>query len=290
MIDMERNNYSQIDLSQWKQVGEGGNGKTYVKSDEPDLILKVNNARLSGHEAVKHEFEVFKAVGGLGLPVPRMYEMVQVGEAYGTISERIKDKKSLARICHDQPERLEEMAVLLCAKGKELFATPCDTGLFPSRKEQLMRALEEATFLSRKTRRTIRAFAETIPESGNSIHGDFQMGNLIQSGDKCYWIDLDRFAHGDPMFDIGHLYQLCMVYSPMKQVQDLFHMDLEQFHRFWASFAKAYTGKEDYADFEALAGRFAALDIIIRTILVPPSVLEKLFFKLHISRLVKKFY
>ena len=287
---MPSNQYKQIMLADWQQVGEGGNGKTYVNPAEPDRILKVNNERLSTFEAVKHEFDVSKAVESLGLSAPKMYEMVRVGDAYATLSERIKGKKSLSRICHDEPERIEEMARMLAEKGKELFATPCNTDIFPSRKEQVLWAIDHATFVSRKNRALIRAFAESIPENGHCIHGDFQTGNIIQAGDKYYWIDLDRFAHGDPMFDIGHLFQICKIYAPMKRVQDLFHMTLEQFHRFWNAFAEAYTGKADHADFDALSGKFACLDVIMRICFVKPSFLEKLFFGMYVRKLVKIYY
>ena len=46
--------YKQIDLTEYVQTGEGGNGKTYVTSADSDEILKVNNARLSTWEVVKH--------------------------------------------------------------------------------------------------------------------------------------------------------------------------------------------------------------------------------------------
>ena len=284
------NDYPRIDLSQWRQVGEGGNGKTYVNPAQPDVILKVNNARLSTLDAVRKEYEVSRAVDGLGIPVPRMHDIVRVGDVYATVSERIAGKKSLSRICHDEPERIEEMARLLCEKGKQLFATPCKADYFPSRRQQMMRALDGASFLGKKTLQKIRAFAETIQENDHCVHGDYQMGNLIQAGDKCYWIDLDRFAHGDAMFDIGHLYLVCMVYSSLKQARELFHMEEDQLHRFWDAYATAYTGKSEHTEFDHLAGKYAALDIILRTVFMTPTFLEKFFFKMHINHLVKQFY
>ena len=287
---MKEANYPQINLSDWKQVGEGGNGKTYVNPAAPEKILKVNNARLSTLEAVQHEFDVSKAVESLGLSVPKVYEIVRVGDAYATISQLVKDKKSLSRICHDEPERTEEMGRLLCRKGKEFFATPCNTDFFPSRKEQVLWSIDHASFVSEKNRRIIRSFAETIPEKTTCVHGDFQTGNIIQSGESFYWIDLDRFAHGDPMFDIGHLFQICKVYAPMKRVQDIFHLTFDQFNRFWDAFAKEYTGKEDHTEFDRLAGKFACLDVIVRTYFVKPSFAERLFFAIHVRKLVKAYY
>ena len=287
---MTDNQYPQINLADWQQVGEGGNGKTYVNPATPGEILKVNNARLSTLEAVKHEYGISKAVAGLGISVPEVYRIVRVGDAYATISQFIKGKKSLSRICQEQPERTEEMARLLCQKGKELFATPCNTEYFPSRKQQALVAIENAAYLCKKHKKTVRAFIETIPESKGCSHGDFQTGNIIQAGEYYYWIDLDRFAYGDPMFDIGHLFLICHVYAPMKRVQDIFHMTQDQFQRFWDAFAKEYTGKEDHSEFDALAGKFAAVDVILRTVFQKPTFVEKLFFGVQVRKLVKSFF
>ena len=287
---METSNYPQINLDDWQQVGEGGNGKTYVNPAAPGEILKVNKERKSTLEAVKSEYDTSKAVANLGVSVPQMYKIVRVGDAYATISQLIKAKKSLSRICHDEPERTEEMARILCQKGKELFSTPCNTLFFPNRKEQALRAIDKTTYVSKKNKKTIRAFIETIPESTNCVHGDFQTGNIIQAGEDFFWIDLDRFAYGDPMFDIGHLFMICIIYAPMKQVQDIFHMTQDQFCRFWDAFAKEYTGKEDHAEFDILAGKFAAVDVVLRTVFQTPTFVEKLFFGIQVRKLVRNYF
>ena len=107
-----------VNLDDYKQIGEGGNGKTYVNPAVPGEILKVNNARISTWEAVKREYDISRAVADLGIAVPATYRIVQVGKAFATISQRIEGKRSLSRICHDEPQRTEEMARLLCDKGK----------------------------------------------------------------------------------------------------------------------------------------------------------------------------
>ena len=282
--------YKDIDLSAWTQVGQGGNGITYENPAQPDVILKVDRKQINTLEFVKHEFDVSKAVESLGLPTPKMHEMVRVGDLYATISERIKDKRSLSRICHDEPQRIEEMAQLMCRNGKILFSTQCDTDFFPSRKGQLIRALDKVQFISRRNRQILKDFARTIQDIKTCSHGDFNMGNLVLSGNQPVWIDLDRFGYGDPMFDIGHLYQICNVYAPMKQVQEIFHMTEKQLGLFWDAFAKAYTGQDDHSEFDRQAGRFACLDMILRYEFQKCSLLEKMFFGVYIKRLIKAFY
>lgn len=282
--------YRKVYFKDYVQIGEGGNGKTYENPSEPDLILKVNKEGLNNLDFVKREFEVSRAVESMGIKVPKMYEIVQVDDVYGTMSQRIRDKKSLSRICHDEPERLEEMVKILCEKGMELFSTPCRTDLFPSRKRQVLKGIEITRFVRRKHLNKIRSFVETIPENDNCVHGDFQFGNIIKSGDDYYWIDLDRFAHGDPMFDIGHMFQICMIYSSLKQVQDIFHMTHDQLNRAWDIFAKRYTGQDDHSDFDRLAAKFACLDVVVRQVFQKASLVEKIFFSIHIRHLVKKYY
>ena len=283
-------NYRQIELSAWTKFGEGGNGVTYVSLDEPDVILKINKPGLCTLEFVKHEYDVSKAVERLGIPVPKVYEIVRVGDAYATISERVKSKKSLSRICCDEPALTEAMAEVLCEHGKKLFSAQCDTQIFPSRKAQLNRALEKVRFISKKNRRILKEFAQTIEDKTTCVHGDFQTGNIIRSGESYFWIDLDRFGYGDPMFDIGHLFLICNVYAPMKQVQEIFPMGEAQLRSFWVAFARAYTGEEDCSAFDHLAGKFACLDIVLRYEFQKPSLAEKLFFAFHISHLIKRYY
>ena len=131
-----------INLDEYTQIGEGGNGKIYVNPAFPGEILKVNNARMSTWEAVKREYDISRAVADLGIAVPATYRIVRVGKAIATISQRIEGKRSLSRICHDEPQRTEEMARLLCRKGKELFATECNTQFFPSRRDQALLAIK----------------------------------------------------------------------------------------------------------------------------------------------------
>lgn len=279
--------YRSIDIRTWTKVGEGGNGSVYVNQSEPDVILKINRPSLSTEAFVRHEFEVSKAVEGLGLPTPKMYEMVRVADAYGTLSERVPQKRSLSRICADDPGRTEEMARLLCEKFKILSETPCKTDFFPNRKEQLLRAVDKVQFIGEKNRIILRAFAETIPEATTCSHGDLNMGNLILSDDRFYWIDLERFGYGSPMFDIGHLYLIGNYYAPMKQVQGIFHMGEAQLRRFWDAFAKAYTGQEEHAAFDTQARCYAAMDIVVRHEFVTSSLPEQIFFSMQLRRIIK---
>ena len=283
-------NYLNIDISSWTQVGEGGIGKTYADPADPGILLKVNRAPMSDETTVKREVEVSQHVFALGLTTPRMYDIVKVGDAYGYTFERISGKKSLSRICADDPSRISEMAALLASEGKKLHATVCDTTYFPSHKMTVLKAIADADFAAPADRQKMQAFVESLDDETTCLHGDYQQGNLIVSGEgKPYWIDLGWFSHGSPWFDLGHLFLLTQVYSQFQRMCDIFHMTREQLLAFWDAFAGAYSGSADHAAFDAQAARFAPLDVCCISYLDPRPEATQMFAHV-IHTLVEKYY
>lgn len=279
-----------IDINSWTQVGEGGIGKTYVHPDNPDILLKVNRSSMSDERTVKREVETSQHVFGLGLSTPRMFDIVRVGDAYGYTFERIKGKKSLSRICADDPLRISEIAALLASEGRKLHATTCDTAFFPSHREGALKAIGAADFADEADKQKLLAFVEGLDDAPTCLHGDYQTGNLIVSGEgKPYWIDLGWFSHGLPMFDIGHLFLITQIYSQFQRMRDIIHMSREQLLAFWDAFAAAYSGNADHAAFDAEAARFAAIDVCYISYQDPRPEANQMFGHV-VHELVEKYY
>lgn len=261
------NDYKTIDLAAWTKVGEGGNGATYTNPAEPGVILKVSNLADGTLETVSHEFNLSKAVYDLGIPTPQMLEIVRVGEDYGIKSEFIAKKKSMSRIAGEQPEEIDRLAERMAVLAKQLHSADTSSQpAIPSMKALMLEALADTKMLSGKKRNEVKAFVENLDDAPTLLHGDFTFSNLILSTDveeKPYWIDLGRATHGIPMFDLGHFYLFCNIFSKREHVQQIAHMTNKQMVQFWNSFARAYNGADNLDAFNAKCKYFAALDVVL---------------------------
>lgn len=255
--------YPQIAIGEWTQVGEGYNGQAYVSAAHPGVMLKLVRRELGAAHKVEQEFQAAKTAYEIGLPTPQVYEIVRDGEDHGYLCQMLAGKKSFARLCADQPERIQELAARMAELGHALHATPVAASAWvPCMKELLLTALAESPLVDDGQRALLREKVLAMPDDRTCLHGDFQPGNLLLADGKCYWIDLGWLAQGCPLMDLAHLYKMMVEDSVIPQVQELTHMTREQMLAFWDAFARAYTGRDDIEALNRELRPYAVLDII----------------------------
>ncbi len=254
----------ELDITQWTKVGEGGNGATYINPAEPGVLLKESYLELAKADDLVQEFNVSKAIYELGVSTPRMIELVSVNGRAAILCQAIEGKKS------------------------ELHATGTEgTKAIPSMKTLMTEAVAQSAMLSTKAQKRVQDFLDTVEDTPTLLHGDFTFSNIILADDKAYWIDLGRATHGSPYFDLGHFYLFCNIFGRQKRVQDIAHMTDQQMVRFWDTFAKAYAGEENVADFNKTCKRFAALDIVLLGHIQPLSFSERFFLGMLAKKMIK---
>ena len=250
-----------IDLNDYEVSGDGYTAISYNHKDGKRMMKLY--AEYMPISVPEQELRMSWAIMDLGLKIPRAYRMVTDGKRVGVEFERIVDKRSFARAISQEPENLEKYAALFARQCLALHATPCNTEVFTSVNDHFNRVIDASKDFNEEEKARLHAFVDGIPVATTCLHGDMHIGNLIMAGDDIYWIDLSDFRYGDPRFDIGMLYFVCISNPDDDMAQKLFHVSHAQMVQVWNVFVKTYYGPEaDLSAVDREIAPFAALYMI----------------------------
>ena len=232
-----------IDLKDYELSGGGKLGESYIRKDNPDILLKLYSTQLE--KMGLDEYERACKVFNIGLPCPEPGEVVRTTDGrIGIQFKRIHGKLSYARALSYHPELLEQYAVEFAELSKKLHSTVPPAGLFPTIKEQYTDYIKDNPYLTDDERIGIIRYISTLPDADTAVHGDLHIGNVIfdESGRK-YLIDLSEFSTGSPMFDMGIIYLQCC-FIPDEMEMELYHITKDISTKFWDLFVMAYYGAD----------------------------------------------
>ena len=188
-------------------VGRGAIGTVYRVDD--DTIVKVYELPDS-LPMIENEQKRAKQAFLKGIPTAISYDVVKVGDKYGSVFEMLR-AKTFNDVLIEAPENREDIVrryIQFILRIHEVKAQP---GELPEAKTVFLDYLVQLKdILGETLYAQIRRLFEAMPENLHIIHGDLQMKNVMLSGDEPLLIDMDTLSVGDPVFD---LMGLCVTYQ-----------------------------------------------------------------------------
>lgn len=184
-------------------IGQGANGKVYRL--DPDTIIKVYNNPDALPE-INRERELARKAFVLGIPTAIPYDVVKVGQGYGSVFELL-NAKSFSKLINTNPEKIDTYIKLYVDLLKKIHSTEVEVGQMPSMKET---ALNWAEFLkdylpSEQGAKLVRLIKE-VPDRNTMIHGDYHTKNVMMQNDEVLLIDMDTLSVGHPIFEFASMY------------------------------------------------------------------------------------
>ena len=202
MIDV-RKAYQELSLEGCSVIGEGAKGILYRIDDETVCKVYRNPDSL---EDIHRERELAKIAFVAGVPTAISYDVVRVGDGYGSVFELLKAEtvsELLASGEWDVERAAKEMAELLRALGK----TRVESDLIPSVKGTVLGwANRLEGVLDAESLARVKELIEAVPEEPHLVHGDFHIRNIMVQDDEPLLIDLDTLTHGNIIFDLAITY------------------------------------------------------------------------------------
>ena len=252
-----------INIQDYELSGGGKFGESYIKRDNPNILLKLYPTELEqmGLDEFDRAWKVYKT----GLPCPEPGELVRTSDgSLGILFKRIIGKKSFARALSERPEMLEKLAFEFAETCKLLHSTTPAEGTFPTAKFQYTQEIMDDPFLTPEEKNALERFIYSLPDASTAVHGDLHHGNIIftEDGHK-YLIDLSEFCTGTPWFDMGIIYRQTRQ-IPEEMEMELYHMDKKLSTAFWNEFIRNYFGQDvSIKDIEEQALVYAYLRILV---------------------------
>lgn len=194
--------YRKIEIDKLEKIGDGFYGTVY--RIDPETIVKVYK-KPDCLEMVKREKNLARKAFVLGIPTAIPYDIVRVGDSYGSVFELL-NCKSLDKLIKEG-EKIENISDECVKILKKMHSTEVNPNDFSNRKEKI---IETATackdYLDEKVYDKLIKFLNNIEDKNTMLHGDFQVKNLMKQDDEILIIDMDTLSYGNPIFEFGALY------------------------------------------------------------------------------------
>ncbi len=246
MLPVEKG-FRRISVDGCQLIGAGANGALYrLNADTGIKVYKQADAL----PEIRRERELARKAFIAGIPTAIPYDVVRVGEGYGTVFELL-DARSFAEILAEEPERLEELVRRSIELMKKLHTTQFDPGEIPDMKR---RALRWTDFLSdwlpAELFARLKELVSDIPEDHRLLHGDLHFNNIMLQRGEALLIDMDTLALGHPVFELASVYAAYLGYSALKpQMSQAFYgFDHATADDVWKATLKEYFADRDSSE------------------------------------------
>ena len=186
-----------------KVVGKGFSSTVYRY--DPETIVKVFSERIS-LERIYSETESAKKSFVSGIPTAIPYDVVRVGNGYGTMFEFL-DADTLSQNLMDHPERFDELMDKYVRLLRQFHETPAVEGAFPDiRKKYHTWAGGLGKYMEEDEVAALHRLIDAIPERKTMLHVDCHSQNIMVQDGKLIFVDMADVSEGHPLVDIGTEY------------------------------------------------------------------------------------
>ena len=165
----------EISVDGCEVIGEGFYGIVY--RIDPETIVKVYK-KGNSIDSVKREIELARKAFVMGIPTAIPYDIVKVGDLYGSVFELLNSESLQKLIVEgaDIDKLVRESVQVL----KKIHGTTLSHNELPSQKELKISWVKDcADYLPEETVKQLTKWIESIPDTNTMLHGDFHIKNMM---------------------------------------------------------------------------------------------------------------
>ena len=224
--------YRVVSVEGCEIIGHGSNGTIY-RIDKDNVVKVYKNA--DALQEIQKERELAKLAFVLGIPTAISYDVVRVGDSYGSEFEFL-NARSFTRILSEEPDKLDWCVHEYVKMLRIIHSTLVPAGKLPDMKETVLSwAGFLQNYLPLKAGEKLVSLVEAVPHDDHMIHGDYHTKNLVLQNDEVLLIDMDTLAVGHPVFELASIFNAYNGFSEIdhKRIERFQGINRETGLKFW---------------------------------------------------------
>ncbi len=233
--------YRVVSIDGCEEIGRGANGVVYRVDDDNVVKVYFDSDALAD---IQHEREVARLALILGIPTAISYDVVKVGNSYGSVFELL-NATSFSKILANEPERMDWVVSEYVKMLNLIHGTVVPEGKLPDFRDTVISWADfMQDYLPEQYGTKLKALVEAIPHDDHMIHGDYHTKNIVLQGDEVLIIDMDTLAVGHPVIELASIYNAFQGYSEYDHgtVLEFQGFDFDTATQFWHKVLAAYLG------------------------------------------------
>ena len=233
--------YRVVSVEGCEEIGRGANGRIY-RIDQDNVVKVYRDA--NALEEIQHEREVARLALILGIPTAISYDVVKVGDSYGSVFELL-NAKSFSKILANEPDKMDWCVSEYVKMLRRIHDTVVPEGKLPDMRETAISWAEFVQdYLPEAEGKKLVSLMEAIPQDQHMIHGDYHTKNLELQNDEVLLIDMDTLSVGHPVLELGSMFNAFIGFSEIDHdtVRRFQGFDFETSKTFWHKFLESYLG------------------------------------------------
>ena len=235
--------YRRYDVTGCEVIGEGANGTVYRVAR--DTIVKVYKDANALND-IKRERELARTAFVLGIPTAIPFDVVKVGETYGSVFELL-NAKSFDELMKEDESNLEFVAQHSVKIMKIIHSTKAPENL-PRQRDTALQwvSMVEDYFSDEQYQKLGRLIAD-LPEDGYMLHGDFHIKNMMLQNDETLLIDMDTLCTGHPIYELAFMFNAYKGFGIVDStaVEDFLGISVEMAYRLFRRSLELYLDTDD---------------------------------------------
>ena len=199
-------------------------------------------------KSIERERELARKAFVLGVPTAISFDIVKVGDKYGSVFELL-DASSFSVLINNNDENFEKYINIFADMLRLIHSIKVKKTDMPSCKDTYVQKWVSACKdnISLEDYQKLVKLIDECEEKENMLHFDYHTNNIMMQKGEALTIDMDTLCYGNPIFEIGNL---CFTYSVQARLNEadalsFLDMKAEVYNKIWPLFIRRYLNSDD---------------------------------------------